>query len=201
MDASPIRGGGQATTNGASFSAANTGSGFSFGAGGATSSGFSSNLAPPPLNTTNSGFGAQNNGSTFGSGFGREASPAPSPSTFSFGGGSLGSGPAGFGQPPSNSSFGQNASPNFGQNSGGGFSFSQPNSATSASPFNQAQALPSPALGGFGQLSSPASSPFSTPVGLGAELGGERKIAPMPRSRKPKTEAERRAALQKAHRG
>lgn len=201
MDASPIRGGGQATTNGTSFSAANTGSGFSFGAGGATSSGFSSNLAPPPLNTTNSGFGAQNNGSTFGSGFGREASPAPSPSTFSFGGGSLGSGPAGFGQPPSNSSFGQNASPNFGQNSGGGFSFSQPNSATSASPFNQAQALPSPALGGFGQLSSPASSPFSTPVGLGAELGGERKIAPMPRSRKPKTEAERRAALQKAHRG
>lgn len=158
----------------------------------------------------------------FGSGFGKEASPSPSPSTFSFGGNTAASGNNGFGQPPSSAPFGQQPSSGFGHNSG--FSFSQPNSATSASPFNQAQALPSPALGGFAQLSSPAASPFSAPIGLGStnpfgapqgqkrppenqgsdagsQAGGDgaRRIAPMPKPRRARTQAETRNALAKAH--
>ncbi|PVG01840.1 hypothetical protein CPB86DRAFT_59504 [Serendipita vermifera] len=211
MDASPIRGGDSSSTGGSSFSAANTGGGFSFGANNTGGGAFGSSAANP-FSSTSSGFGAPST-----SGFGGPSKDTPSTPS---------SAPFSFGTPTSTtSSFGQQPpAPSFGQ--GGGFSFSQP-AAANASPFNQPQPLASPAVGGFAQLASPAASPFTQPLSLGsggstfggtpqgqkrllsedpsdggsATGEGGRKIMPMPKPRRARTQAETRNALAKFHRG
>ncbi|CAG7853699.1 SubName: Full=Related to proteophosphoglycan 5-Leishmania major strain Friedlin {ECO:0000313/EMBL:CCA75018.1} [Serendipita indica DSM 11827] len=190
MDASPIRGGGNGPSNGtaaSSFTGASS-QPFNFGPSPAP------NSAPPFASS--SGFGSQS-GPGFG-GFGKDSAPNPTPAPFSFGNASGFTAPA----PTPTTPFAQTSGTGFGS---GGFSFGQTTAGATASPFGQPQALPSPSVGGFTQLASPAASPFNAPAPLagaaeGLLLGpGDRKIAPMPKPRRQRTEAERRAGLQKFH--
>ncbi|KAG8757237.1 hypothetical protein FRC14_002260 [Serendipita sp. 396] len=209
MDSSPIRGGGGTSSN-----APNPGAGqFGFGNTNGFGSSTASNLGP--FGSSNNSSGSQNSSVFGGTGFTKESS-APPALTF-------GSGGTGFGQqtPTSANPFSQ-PPPGFGSTAP--FSFGQ-NAGSSASPFGQAQPLPSPVTTGFGQTASPAASPFNPPASLGninifgagagvkrppspnsgSDVGaasvGDRKIMPMPKPRRARTQAETRNALAKFHRG